>query len=38
VRWDDLAIGITWPDLGIAPLLSAKDVAAPVLAAARHFD
>ena len=38
VRWDDPALGIIWPDLGMAPLLSAKDVAAPVLAAARHFD
>ena len=38
IRWDDPAIGITWPDLGMAPLLSAKDVAAPVLAEARRFD
>jgi len=38
VRWDDPAIGITWPDLGMAPLLSAKDVAAPLLAEARRFD
>jgi dTDP-4-dehydrorhamnose 3,5-epimerase len=38
VRWDDPAIGITWPDLGMAPLLSSKDIAAPVLAHARRFD
>lgn len=38
VRWDDPAVGITWPDLGMAPLLSAKDVVAPLLADARHFD
>lgn len=37
VRWDDPAIGITWPDLGMAPLLSAKDAVAPLLADARHF-
>lgn len=37
VRWDDPAIGIAWPDLGTAPLLSGKDVAAPLLADARWF-
>jgi dTDP-4-dehydrorhamnose 3,5-epimerase len=29
IRWDDPDIGITWP--GSAPLLSAKDAAAPLL-------
>ncbi|MEY8688690.1 MAG: dTDP-4-dehydrorhamnose 3,5-epimerase [Leptothrix sp. (in: b-proteobacteria)] len=29
IRWDDADVGITWPDLGIAPLLSAKDQQAP---------
>ncbi len=38
VRWDDPTVGITWPDLGMAPLLSAKDAVAPLLADARHFD
>lgn len=41
VRWDDPALGIAWPlDRlgGAAPQLSAKDVAAPVLAEARVFD
>jgi dTDP-4-dehydrorhamnose 3,5-epimerase len=41
VRWDDPTIGITWPLErlgGLQPQLSAKDVAAPQLSAARHFD
>ena len=38
VRWDDPALGIAWPVAGGAPLLSAKDAAAPVLAQARSFD
>ena len=38
VRWDDPAIGIDWPALGAAPLLSAKDAAAPALAEAPTFD
>ncbi|MBL0727917.1 dTDP-4-dehydrorhamnose 3,5-epimerase [Piscinibacter sp. HJYY11] len=32
LRWDDPAIGIRWPDVGIAPTLSTKDAAAPTLA------
>jgi dTDP-4-dehydrorhamnose 3,5-epimerase len=36
VRWDDPAIGIDCPELGRAPLLSAKDAAAPGLAEASH--
>ena len=31
IRWDDPAIGIAWPDVGTAPLVSAKDAAAPSL-------
>lgn len=31
VVWNDPEIGIAWPDVGIAPLLSAKDAAAPRL-------
>jgi dTDP-4-dehydrorhamnose 3,5-epimerase len=31
VRWDDPDIGIAWPALGMAPLLSSKDAAAPAL-------
>lgn len=38
VRWDDPTLGILWPDPGVALQLSGKDLAAPVLAAARPFD
>jgi dTDP-4-dehydrorhamnose 3,5-epimerase len=38
VRWDDPTIGVQWPLEGLAPLLSAKDAQAPLLAAAPHFD
>jgi dTDP-4-dehydrorhamnose 3,5-epimerase len=37
VRWDDPDIGIAWPGEP-APLLAAKDAAAPLLADARVFD
>lgn len=29
IRWDDPALGIAWPDAGVRPLLSAKDLALP---------
>jgi dTDP-4-dehydrorhamnose 3,5-epimerase len=32
IRWDDAGVGIAWPDVGMAPLVSAKDAAAPSLA------
>jgi dTDP-4-dehydrorhamnose 3,5-epimerase len=32
IAWNDPAIGIDWPDVGSAPLLAAKDAAAPRLA------
>lgn len=35
VRWDDPAVAIAWPDLGMPPALSAKDAEAPILNAAR---
>jgi len=38
VRWDDPAMGIPWPALDHAPMLSAKDASAPPLADARAFD
>jgi dTDP-4-dehydrorhamnose 3,5-epimerase len=38
VRWNDPAIGIVWPDVGVAPLLADKDAKAPLLADAKHFD
>lgn len=37
VRWDDPALAITWPDVGIGPLLSDKDRSAPLLASAEVF-
>jgi len=37
IRWDDPEIGIVWPDVGVAPLLSGKDAVAPQLAAAEVF-
>lgn len=39
VRWDDPALAIAWPLAdGQAPLVSARDAAAPGLGAARLFD
>ena len=38
VRWDDPSVGIQWPELGVAPLLAAKDAAAPLLTLALKFD
>ena len=38
VRWNDPALGIVWPDAGVAPVLSGKDAAAPLLAAALAFE
>ena len=38
IRWDDAALGITWPDVGLQPALSAKDQAAPPLQSANLFD
>ena len=38
IRWDDPAIGITWPLQGAMPLVSAKDAAGKPLAAARVFE
>ena len=29
LRWNDPTVAIAWPDLGIAPVLSAKDASAP---------
>jgi len=37
VRWDDPALGIRWPDSGVAVQLSRKDIAAPALADAQHL-
>lgn len=35
LRWDDPDVSIQWPDIGMPPLLSAKDAAAPRLDALR---
>ena len=37
ILWNDPAISIDWPQLGGAPLLAAKDAAAPPLAHAEPF-
>jgi dTDP-4-dehydrorhamnose 3,5-epimerase len=37
IAWNDPAIGIEWPALGMAPLLAPKDAAAPSLTAADLF-
>lgn len=37
LRWNDPTIGIEWPSLDVAPLLSAKDEDAPLLADAEVF-
>lgn len=38
LSWNDSSVGIAWPDLGMTPLLAAKDQAAPRLAEAEVFD
>lgn len=38
IAWNDPAIGITWPAPGLPPVLSARDAAAPTLAAATATD
>jgi dTDP-4-dehydrorhamnose 3,5-epimerase len=37
IVWNDPAIGIVWPDLGMTPLLAPKDAAAPLLAQVETF-
>jgi dTDP-4-dehydrorhamnose 3,5-epimerase len=38
IRWDDPDIGIEWPDLGMALMLSAKDAAASAFESAETFE
>lgn len=38
VLWSDPALGIRWPDVGVAPQLAAKDAGAPSLSQAKVFD
>jgi dTDP-4-dehydrorhamnose 3,5-epimerase len=37
IRWDDPAIGIEWPDVGVKAILSERDLAAPTLDRAETF-
>lgn len=38
IRWDDPALRIVWPDVGVAPRLSAKDQDGLPFEAAQYFD
>jgi dTDP-4-dehydrorhamnose 3,5-epimerase len=38
IRWDDPALGIEWPAIGQAPVLTTRDAAAPFFAESPHFD
>lgn len=38
IAWNDPQLAIAWPDIGMAPLLSAKDAAGLALSAAERFD
>lgn len=38
LAWDDPAVGIVWPDVGMSPVLSEKDKAGLPLADVRAFD
>ena len=38
IAWNDAAIGIQWPEIGMAPMLSAKDQAGVSLNKAETFD
>jgi dTDP-4-dehydrorhamnose 3,5-epimerase len=37
IRWDDVRLGVRWPDAGVAPQLSAKDQLASMLDDAELF-
>lgn len=37
ISWDDVSLGIQWPDIGMEPLLSSKDAFASSLDAAEKF-
>lgn len=37
IVWNDAAIGVEWPDSGVAPILSAKDNAGATFASAELF-
>lgn len=38
VRWNDPKAGIHWPDVGVPPMLSGKDAAAPFIENAELFE
>jgi dTDP-4-dehydrorhamnose 3,5-epimerase len=38
IRWDDPALAIAWPDIGVEPMLSVKDLAGLPMNAAELFD
>lgn len=38
VRWDDVRIGIDWPDAGVSPIVSEKDANAPFFGDADLFE
>jgi len=38
ISWNDASLGIDWPDIGVAPVLSAKDAAGKTMQEAELFD
>lgn len=38
IRWDDPQVGITWPEIDMAPVVSARDLAAKPLSEARVYE
>lgn len=38
LRWDDPAVGIPWPDVGVVPELNQRDASWPLLASAKTED
>jgi dTDP-4-dehydrorhamnose 3,5-epimerase len=37
VRWDDPTIGVRWPEIGMEPILSAKDLELPAFELGRRY-
>ena len=37
IRWDDPTIGIPWPDIGMTPILAARDAAFPAFDPERRY-